>query len=356
MSRPRRRIFGPFFYLALLAWGLVAIFWAVEVARPGVETWLAQRAILKALRSPDIKTRQRTVLGLERESPGFGRAYLVEALGDPSLDVRVSACRSLAQQGYEPQTLIPILSAAANDEQVETRIETTRILSRIIALAGTQIHSSADGRTEAAVEARSASNSILYRMLRDQVPEVRAAAADALGETGLDSSVATELIAVAGDPDRGVRLAIAKALLRINGRGDHTAADILTSLVTDREPVSDRSEAMKLVLQTNDETRNRAMLALAELVSHTDSLVQPDLLDCLCAAGFLARAALPALEKLLDDPEPGTRAAAVRAILAIQTDGSTPGGGMMGGGSGGAHPRSGLWPDSMRARTAASPR
>ncbi len=80
MSRPRRKMFGPFFYAALLAWGLVAIYWGVELARPRVDTWLMQRAILKALRSPDIQRRRRVVLNLEYKSPAFARAYLVSAM------------------------------------------------------------------------------------------------------------------------------------------------------------------------------------------------------------------------------------------------------------------------------------
>ena len=144
MSRPRRKVFGPLFYSALLAWVLVAIYGVVEVARPRVETWLKHRAIARMMRSPDVRTRLTAVLGLERESPAVARPYLLEALGDPNIDVRVAACRSLAHQGYESQTLISILSAAVDDENTETRIETTRIVSRIIALAGSKIRSSAD--------------------------------------------------------------------------------------------------------------------------------------------------------------------------------------------------------------------
>ncbi len=62
----------------------------------------------------------------------------------------------------------------------------------------------------------------------------------------------------------------------------------------------------------------RTMLALVELLSHADPAVQPDVLACLGEAGPHAHVALPALEKLLDDPEPGTRASAVRAILEIE--------------------------------------
>jgi HEAT repeat protein len=214
--------------------------------------------------------------------------------------------------------LIPVLSAAADDEKIEARVETARILSRIMALAASKIHSSGGDPTGAAVRARSDSEAILYRLFKDRVPEVRAAAADSLGDGGLNPLTAAELTAAAGDPDRGVRLEIARALLRVNGPDDRTAAGMLTSLVADREPVSDRSLAMDVLLQAGEQTRNRALLALAEQLSHADPLVQPDLLACLEEAGSQARVALPALEKLLDDPEPGTRAAAVRAILQIE--------------------------------------
>src|SRR5271157_4183250 len=115
MSRRRKRICGAIMYAALLAWGLVAIYSGVEFATPRVENWLEQRRILKALRSPDVKTRQGVVLDLEHKSPAFARAHLVEALGDPSIDVRLAACHSLAHHGYEPQSLIPVLAAAADD-------------------------------------------------------------------------------------------------------------------------------------------------------------------------------------------------------------------------------------------------
>jgi HEAT repeat protein len=328
MSRPRQRMFGPFTYAALLASGLVALYSGVEIATPRVENWLEQRRILKELRSPDNRTRQGVVLGLEHKSLAFAGAYLVEALGDPSIDVRLAACRALAHHGYEPQSLIPVLSAAADDEKIETRIETARILSRIMALAASKIGSSADGLADKAVQARSDSDSILYRLLKDRVPEVRAAAAVSLGDGGLDPSVAAELIAAAGDSDRSVRLEIARALLRINGPGDRTAADILTSLVADKEPVGDRSLALNALLKASEETRSRAMLPLVELISRADPAVQPDVIACLGEAGPHAHVALPALENLLDDPEPGTRAAAAKAILRIEASWNPPEPGM----------------------------
>jgi len=219
-------MFGPIMYAALLAWGLVVIYSGVEFATPRVENRLEQRRILQALRSPDIKTRHQVVLSLEQQSPEFTRAYLLAAANDPSFDVSIAACRLLANQGADPQSLIPVPSAAADDDKIEVRVETAGILGRILARAASEIRTSADSLTSPAVQLRSKSVAILYRLLKDRVPEVRAAAANSLGDGGLDPSVAVELIAAAGDSDRGVRLEIARVLLRINGPDDRTAADI----------------------------------------------------------------------------------------------------------------------------------
>ena len=64
------------------------------------------------------------------------------------------------------------------------------------------------------------------------------------------------------------------------------------------------------------------------------------MLACLGEAGPQAHVALPALEKLLDDPEPGTRATVVRAILQIEDNLSPPAaGGMAAWGVGRANPQ-----------------
>ena len=120
-----------------------------------------------------------------------------------------------------------------------------------------------------------------------------------------------------------MRLAIAEALLQLNGPDDATAAKLLCDLIADPGPVADRPQILRVLQRTSETTQDRAMGVLAELLARVDPAVLPDVIACLGEAGPRARAALPALEKLLDDREPGTRAAAVMAILAM--DGSGPG-------------------------------
>jgi HEAT repeat protein len=330
MSRPRKAMVWPLLYAALLAWGLVKLYSGVEFVTPRVKSWLEQRRIVAWMRSPDVQTRRQVVLSLEHQNLGFAKPFLLEAVNDPSFEVSIAACHLLVNQRADPRRLIPVLSAAAGDDDTELRVETAGILGRILALLAGEIRSSADTQASPAAQLRSESVTILYRLFKDRVPEVRAAAADSLGEGGLDSSVAAELIAAAGDPDRSVRLGVARALLRINGPGDRTAAGILTGLVTDREPIGDRSLALKALLQASEETQNQALLAMVELLFRADPLIQPDVLDCLAEAGPHALVALPALKKLLDDPEPGTRAAAARALLQIEANWNHPEAGIAG--------------------------
>ena len=65
--------------------------------------------------------------------------------------------------------------------------------------------------------------------------------------------------------------------------------------------------------------QEKALTALAGLLSHGDPLVLAELIECLTVAGPRARASLlPALEKLLYAEDPGTRAAAAKAITTME--------------------------------------
>ena len=72
-----------------------------------------------------------------------------------------------------------------------------------------------------------------------------------------------------------------------------------------------------MVQRATTETQDRAIKSLAGLLPHVDPAILPDVIACLGESGSQARAALPVLEKLLDAPEPGTRASAALAMLAI---------------------------------------
>ena len=153
---------------------------------------------------------------------------------------------------------------------------------------------------------------------------VRAEAIGALGEFGPDPVVSADLTAAVGDDDRTVRLAAARALVKINGPDDPTAARTLISMVASREAVPDRQDVLAVVKTMSEPVQDRAVTALVGLLSLGDPEIVPDVIACLPEAGPRARAAVPALEALLNDPEPGLLAAAGMAIVTIEGQDDPP--------------------------------
>ena len=111
------------------------------------------------------------------------RPYVIEALRDPRGKVRVAACRVLANQGAELQRLIPVLSAAVDDENPEVRLEAAACLGRLSAhLARPGRHPTGES-SEQETELAGESVAILCRLLKDSSSDVRAEAARSLALT-----------------------------------------------------------------------------------------------------------------------------------------------------------------------------
>jgi hypothetical protein len=170
---------------------------------------------------------------LQPSAGQFKRVIYHNTEGPADLDARRALAGPLVVLFPRPATDARAGGAGADDDQIEVRVETARILGRILARAASEIRSSADSLKSPAVQLRSKCVSILYRLLKDRIGDVRAAAADLLGDGGLDPSVAAELIAAAGDSDRGVRLEIARTLLRINFDVRRAALDLLSIIIED---------------------------------------------------------------------------------------------------------------------------
>jgi HEAT repeat protein len=317
MAGRRWGISSPVFYSAVLVCGLAGLYYGVELVGPKIVRWVEQWKLSRGMRSADPRSRLGAVAAMEGGDPDITNSLLVGATGDTDVTVRVAACRLLASRAKSPQTLlISVLSRAAEDASDSVRIDTAKILGRIVARGTVNAQMEHDHVDALAAEAGSQATAILCRLLKDPLIEVRTAAAEAIGEGGPGPPPA-ELIAAAGDADREVQLAVAKSLLRRNGPDDRTAARILCALIADPGPIADRFQILRLVQGTSKETQERAVQALAGLLSHVDVAVLPDVIACLGESGQSARSALPVLEKLLDDPEPSTRASASMAILSI---------------------------------------
>jgi HEAT repeat protein len=264
------------------------------------------------------RTRLAAMPDLYWEDDEFALPLLAEAARDQNEEVRIFACHCLVNKRAEPRLVMALLEDAVGSANDEVRLKAAWLLGRGSAQPDEAKAITASSRIDQASATRKEVFALLRRLLDDRSVKVRAAASSTLGEFGADPAAAAALTDAANDKDQGVRLAAATTLLKINGADDPTAAAILCGLVADPEPTAIRQAALNVVRLTSRKSQEQAIKALAGMISHVDPIVLPDVIHCLSTAGPIARVALPALDKLLDDHEPVTRAAAAKAIVTIE--------------------------------------
>ena len=348
MSRPRRRVFGPLFYSTLVVSVLLTICGEIVIHESAVRKllrerafWQEEQALIAELHADNSKVREMALAALlERRSKAVV-PYLLEAAHDPRSEVRGMACRYLVETVADHDVVVPVLAAAASDKDEKVRAEAALAFGRLLAVLppGGQLGQSPansmriipvsapanqGGRLisipikEMAPALRALSSKALRPLLKDRASPTRIAAADALGQLGPDPDAAADLIVAAGDPERDLQLAAARALLKINGANDPTAGRTLVALIASREPIGDRMIILELVKSASAGVQDQAMAALASLLTDADLMIHQDVIDCLVAAGPRARLALPAVERLLNDKDPRQRCMAAIAVARIE--------------------------------------
>lgn len=210
-----------------------------------------------------------------------------EGLSSEAAPTRAASVRALA--AYDINLTESYLLAALNDTALEVRLDAAR------ALAG--------GRSLRAVP-------VLIEWLGDVEPKTRIAAADALGAIGGPQASAA-LARSLGDPDHTVRQCAVRALGALGKRGDATAviailprlsddkADVRRAAVEQLEGIGDRRAVIPLVAAFSDnhpEVRKAAVRAIGR---------------------FGDASVVPALLRLLRDPSEDVRSAAVGSLGAI---------------------------------------
>jgi HEAT repeat protein len=284
-------------------------------------------SLAEGLRSTDPAAREQAAKRLVGKGSEVSMPIFWEAARDPRGEVRALAFRSMVEGGGDPSRLFPALIAATADGHEFVRLESARGLGQLTRslslLKGLRSPSGTPGGLTTAQ--RDDSVRTLRRLLKDPSSLVRAEAAGVLGDFGADPSACTDLAAAAGDDDRAVRLAAARSLLKVHGPGDRTAARALIAMLGDPGPVPDRPEILRVIKGMSDAVQDQAVAALVGLLSRGDPAVIPDVLACLPMAGPRAKAALPALEAMLDHAEPALRAGAGMAIVAIEGGEDIPG-------------------------------
>ena len=216
--------------------------------------------------------RERTLAALMKGHSQAVVPYLVEAARDPRREVRALASRHLTETGADVEVIVPLLVAAANDADDTIRLQAALAFDRIRWHVEFQAGGPITGSSVKGTQTRSRVESIkaLRLLLKDKVTPTRIAAADALGQFDADPGVAADLVAAAGDADRRLQLAAARALLKINGPGDPTAGRILVSLIGSRDPISDRMMTLEVVKSATAQVQGQAIAALASLLTEAD--------------------------------------------------------------------------------------
>jgi HEAT repeat protein len=126
---------------------------------------------------------------------------LVQAIGDPSVETRYHAARALARLGEDAAPAVSALAAALRDDDWEVRTESLRALSN----AGSAASAALPG--------------IVGVLGQDADPQVRAAAAWALGALGPAPGAADALRRALSDPAAEVRRAAGAVLARFERAG-----------------------------------------------------------------------------------------------------------------------------------------
>jgi len=151
---------------------------------------------------------------------------------------------------------------------------------------------------------------ILSGLLHDSAAEVRARAAEALGHHGpAAASARSALVEKLADPETTVRRAAAKALGRL-GADPEVTLPLLVKLLEDKDP-SVRNRAMDSLAESGAQGLDRLIASLGnEKTAYWACLIVNEI-------GPKAAAAVPALVKLLDDPQIDVRREAILALGSI---------------------------------------
>lgn len=210
-----------------------------------------------------------------------------EGLTAENPSVRVAAVQALA--AYDINLTERYLLGALNDPALEVRLDAARALGR--------------GRSQRAVPA-------LIEWLGDIEPKTRIAAAEALGDIG-GPQATSALARSLGDPDHGVRQRAVRAIGAIGRRGDLAAVISLLPRLSD-EKADVRRETVEQLEAIGD---RRAVIPLVSAFSDNHPEVRK---AAVRAVGRFGDAAVvPALLRLLRDPSEDVRSAAVGSLGAI---------------------------------------
>jgi HEAT repeat protein len=242
---------------------------------------------------------QRTALDAIRSLGPLGRAALsaaIEKLNSPSIEVRRAAAELIASHGPSAAEAVPALTDLLADPSPEIR-----------ALAAQTLGSLGTAAQPALPE--------LAALLNGQPVEVRAAVAATLGSLELDAEAIRPYLAPALRDEPDVRRAALRSIQRLGPRASLFLPDIILMAAN---PGERRDVERSLRRFERNGPDPRSVPDLVKHLSHEQEAVRLLAIKFLGLAGSKAREALPALERLRDDPSIEVRQQAEAATQRIK--------------------------------------
>ncbi len=387
--RPERRAIGPLTEAlfdadpTVRAWAAWALGSIVEYDKAAPESPSLMAALARGLDDPAPEARRRMILtlarfdvepkaifpallGLVRGDPEArdgaidllgryarrdesARSAVFEALGDADPEIRILAIKSLpfcaiapdpAPRPLQDAILAALDGVAAGDESRKVRASAVGILTRISSQSGIESPRiiEALGDPDADIRLAAADNlawrwpprrspgpliSALGRLLKDADPRVRLATATTLGRLGLDAApTLPSLRDLADDPEEATRKAAATSIGEIE-KATKGLRDVIAGL-GGSEPGARSYAAGRL--GAIGPAAAEAVPALAKLLADPDAEVRRASAEALGKIGPAARPSIPALaERAEVDEDEGVRKASTEAATTLRKP-EAPGG------------------------------
>jgi HEAT repeat protein len=257
-------------------------------------------------RNPEIEAMSS---GRKAFGPRFYQFLIVALLGGGALRVALwleleSIRAPTMDSGATVASLIPGLAAADSTARASTVHELGRVLLQSLP-------------SDAMTGSRAQVVAALRGALSDEDPQVRAEVAFVLGNRpDAGRAAADELTKAAmNDQDHAVRLAAARALMRLGGEHKALALRALAGPFADPTTLVDRRAFVTVMVSAGEAGEDQAIEGLVGLLSDPDEDIRLEAVDCLTALGSAARRIVPDLERLLASDNLGLSYTAALAIV-----------------------------------------
>jgi HEAT repeat protein len=224
---------------------------------------------------------------------------IIGKLNSPSPEVRLAAVELIGSHGQDAIEAVPALTALLDDATPKTRMIAAQTLGKI-------------GRAAQPAFAR------LTSLLGAEQFEVREAATSTLASLELDAAVIRPHLARALRDDKSeVRRAASRAIQRLGPDGAIFIPDII--LLAEKKENLRSAERLLRRFETRGPDE-RSLPELVKLLEHKQEGVRLLAIKFLGLAGRRARAAIPALERMREDPSAEVRKQAEAASKQIKNE------------------------------------